>query len=101
MSTEKNKINLSKNLEDLSEIADWFEQQDEIDVEEGLKKVKKAAGLIKESKGRLSEIENEFEEIKKDIEDEIDDEEEIDEEEENNDEEEVPVQNDGIENIPF
>ena len=68
--TEKNKIDLSKNLEKLSAIAGWFENQKEIDVEEGLKKVKDAAVLIKESKGRLKEIENEFEEIKKDIEEE-------------------------------
>ena len=68
--TEKNKIDLSKNLEKLAAIASWFENQKEIDVEEGLKKVKDAAALIKESKGRLKEIENEFQEIKKDIEEE-------------------------------
>ncbi len=65
-------IDLGKNLEALSEIADWFDDQEEVDVEEGLQKVKTAAGLIKESKVRLNEIENEFEEIKKDIEAEID-----------------------------
>ncbi len=68
---EKNKIDLSKNLEKLAAIAGWFEHQKEIDVEEGLKKVKDAAVLIKESRGRLKEIENEFEEIKKDIEEEM------------------------------
>ncbi len=61
------KINLSENLAKLSSIADWFDSQREIDVEEGLTKVKDAAGLIKESRERLKEIENEFEEIKKDI----------------------------------
>ena len=68
--TGKNKIDLSKNLEKLSAIASWFENQKEIDVEEGLKRVKDATGLIKESKSRLKEIENEFEEIKRDIEEE-------------------------------
>lgn len=78
---EKNKdINLSKNLEKLSAIAAWFDNQDEVDVEEGLNKVKEAAQLIKESNSRLAEIENEFEEIKKDIELEV--EEDEDEEEE-------------------
>ncbi len=62
------KIDLNKNLSKLSEIADWFENQKEVDVEEGLKKVKEAAKIVKESKGRLKEIENEFEEIKSDIE---------------------------------
>lgn len=60
--------NLSKNLKKLGEISDWFENREEIDVEEGLKKVKEAVVIIKESKERLKEIENEFEEIKKEVE---------------------------------
>ena len=62
------KTDLNKNLSKLSEIAKWFEDQKDIDVEEGLKKVKEAAGIVKDSKGRLKEIENEFEEIKAEIE---------------------------------
>lgn len=62
MAKEKN---LSDNLKRLSEITDWFENQEEIDVEEGLAKVKEAAALIKASKERLKSVENEFEEIKK------------------------------------
>ena len=64
---------LNKNISKLSEIADWFENQKEIDVEEGLQKVKEAATIVKESKGRLKEIENEFEEIKADIEKSLED----------------------------
>ncbi len=64
-------MNLSKNLEKLAAIATWFEEQDEIDIEEGLTKVKEASGLIKESRSRLQDIENEFQEIKKDIEDDL------------------------------
>lgn len=60
--------NLSANLKKLSEITKWFDSQQEIDVEEGLVKVKEAVRIIKESKERLRQIENEFEEIKKDIE---------------------------------
>jgi exonuclease VII small subunit len=63
---EKN--NLTKNLKQLSEIADWFENREDVDVEEGLKKVKQAAVIIKESKKRLKEIENEFQEVKKELE---------------------------------
>ena len=59
--------NLSDNLKKLSEITKWFEGQEEVDIEEGLKKVKEAVGLIKASKKRLKAIENEFEEIKKGI----------------------------------
>ena len=59
---------LSSNLKRLGEITDWFENQEEIDVEEGLEKVKEAAILIKASKERLKAVENEFEEIAKDSE---------------------------------
>jgi len=62
------KENLTKSLKEIEEIVDWFEDQDEVDVEEGIKKVKVGAGLIKESKKRLKEIENEFEEVKKELE---------------------------------
>jgi exonuclease VII small subunit len=61
--------NLNSNLKRLSEIAEWFDNQKEVDVEEGLNKVKEAVGLIKASKERLKAVENEFEEIKKSIED--------------------------------
>ena len=59
--------NLSNNLKQLADITEWFDKQKEVDVEEGLKKVKEAVALIKSSKERLKEVENEFEEIKKEI----------------------------------
>ena len=59
--------NLNSNLKRLSEITEWFDSREEIDVEEGLKKVKEAVELIKVSKERLRAVENEFEEIKKGI----------------------------------
>lgn len=61
------KINVDEKLKRLTEIAAWFDNQDEVDVEQGLEKVKEASTLIAESKSRLKEIENEFEEIKKEI----------------------------------
>jgi exonuclease VII small subunit len=61
--------NLKNNLKKLEEISDWFNDQEEVDVEEGLNKVKEAVVLIKESKDRLKQIENEFEEIKKEMDD--------------------------------
>lgn len=63
--------NLKENLKKLSAISDWFGKQQEIDVEEGISKVKEAAELIKASKERLKAIENQFEEIKKEISNEI------------------------------
>lgn len=58
---------MSESLKRLEEIAKWFEMQEEIDVEEGLKKVKEGARLIKISKERLKKVENEFEEVKKEL----------------------------------
>jgi len=80
MTKEKPDVkNLSDNLKKLSEITKWFESQEEIDIEKGLKKVKEAVALIKASKERLKAVENEFEEIKKevDIKEDDDDEEDI------------------------
>lgn len=60
--------NLSDNLKKLSEITKWFENQEGINIEEGLKKIKEAVVLIKTSKERLKIVENEFKEIKKELE---------------------------------
>ena len=60
-------VNLTESLNELQTIVDWFDEQQEVDVEEGLNKVREAAGLIKSSKVRLTEIENEFQLIEKDI----------------------------------
>ncbi|MFT5849368.1 MAG: hypothetical protein ACI9H6_000175 [Patiriisocius sp.] len=65
--TTKKTTNLSANLTKLKVITDWFEEQQEIDIEAGLEKVKEAATLIKASKARLTEVENEFHEIKREI----------------------------------
>jgi len=60
-------FNLKEALKKLEEISKWFEAQKEIDIEEGINKVKEAASLIKASKDRLKAVENQFEEIKKEI----------------------------------
>lgn len=80
MSRKTDKKGLNNNLKRLSEIAEWFDAQEEVDVEEGLEKVKEAAKLIKLSRERLKEIENEFEEIKREIDEEIGIEEGVEEE---------------------
>ena len=61
------KEKISDSLKKLDAIARWFDAQKEIDVEEGLKKVKEGAELIKELKGKLKKVENEFKEIKKEL----------------------------------
>lgn len=62
------KNNLTKNLKEIENIVEWFDAQDEVDVEKGIEKVREGAQLIKESKKRLKAIENEFEEVKKELE---------------------------------
>jgi exonuclease VII small subunit len=65
--TEKKDQDLTRNLKRLSEIGEWFEDQKEVDIEEGLKMVKEASLLIKASRERLKAVENEFEEIRKEM----------------------------------
>ena len=62
--------NLKQYIEDIKKISDWFEDQEEIDLEEALVKIREAGDLIKLSKDRLVEVENEFKEIKVRIEEE-------------------------------
>jgi hypothetical protein len=54
-------------LEEVAKILEWFDSQEELDVEQALEKIKEASILIKASKNRLGEIENEFKEIKKEL----------------------------------
>ena len=62
------KQNLKEYLLQIEKITTWFEDRDEIDIEEALEKVKQAAKLIKASKDKLAQVENEFKEIKKKVE---------------------------------
>jgi len=65
---EKETGSFKHHLQEIGEILEWFDAQEELDVEAALEKIKKAAELIKTSKKRLTEIENEFKEIKGEIE---------------------------------
>ena len=60
--------NLSESLKKLEEITQWFNSQEEVDVEKGLEKVKEGAKLIKASRERLKEVENQFEDVKRELE---------------------------------
>lgn len=67
MTTKKTEVNLTDSLVELQKIVTWFDEQANVDVEQGLEKVRAAALLIKNSKTRLAQIENEFKEIEKDM----------------------------------
>ena len=69
------KENLNESLKRLEAIAEWFDEQAEIDVEEGIKKVREAAEIIKTSRKRIADIENEFEELKEEIKEDMSEEE--------------------------
>ncbi len=66
--TQEKKQSLGESLKKLEEIVTWFENQEEVDVEEGLAKVKEGAVLVKESRAKLKEVENEFEIVKRELE---------------------------------
>lgn len=66
---DKNK--LKNSLKKLEEIVEWFDKQEEVDVEAGLEQVKEGVALIKASRERLKKLENEFEEVKKGLEEEM------------------------------
>lgn len=62
------KNTLKDSLKKLKDIVDWFDKQEEVDVEAGLEKVKEGASLIRESKKQLKDLENEFEKVKEGLE---------------------------------
>lgn len=66
---KKEKNSISESIKKLEKISDWFDGQETVDLEEGLKKVKEGAMLIKETKEKLRNIKNEFEEIQRGVED--------------------------------
>ena len=62
------KQTLKEYLKEIQKITDWFDSQEDLDVEIALQKVKEVTLLIKAAKGKFAEIENEFKEVKKKIE---------------------------------
>ena len=68
MTTKKSeKESISQSLAKLEKIVQWLDEQDQVDVQEGLVKVREGAALVKELKARLKEAENEFAEVKKEL----------------------------------
>ncbi len=65
---KESKESIAASLSKLESIVAWLDGQDQVDVEEGLKKVREGAVLVGELKARLKEVANEFEEVKKELE---------------------------------
>jgi len=72
MTKEDKKV--KESLSKLESIVEWFEKQEDIDLEEGLEKVKQGAEIVKDLKSKLKGIENKFKEIKGDLDEEENDE---------------------------
>lgn len=62
MTREGKKV--KESLDKLESIVEWFDKQEDIDLEEGLEKVKAGAEIVKDLKSKLKGIENKFKEIK-------------------------------------
>ena len=59
----KSPNSFAKAMKELEELNNWFQSQD-IDLDEGLKKLRRGGELIKQCQTQLKDIENEFIEIK-------------------------------------
>lgn len=56
-------FDFKKSITELEEINRWFQEED-VDLDEGLKRLKKGKDLIKQCRKRLKSVENEFIKIK-------------------------------------
>jgi exodeoxyribonuclease VII small subunit len=61
-------FDFAASIKELEEINKWFQSED-IDLDEGLQKLKRGKELIQLLKGRLKNVENEFTKIKSDFND--------------------------------
>jgi exodeoxyribonuclease VII small subunit len=66
MAGDTKKLNFADSINKLEEINSWFQTED-IDLDEGLKKLKEGKDLIKKCRERLAEVENEFVKIKEEF----------------------------------
>ncbi len=66
--TKEKEMSLGESLKQLEVITEWFDQQEAIDVERALEKVKEGARLLRLSREKLKQVENEFHVIRKELE---------------------------------
>ena len=66
MADDPKKFDFTESVNKLEEINTWFQNED-IDLDEGLYKLKAGKELIKKCRTRLKEVENEFIKIKKEF----------------------------------
>lgn len=64
MSLKKKATNFADGFQELEEITRWFDSQETLDLDAGLKKFERGLELATELKKKLAEVENKVEEIK-------------------------------------
>lgn len=64
MGAKKTDIDFSKGFEELENITRWFDSQETLDLDAGLKKFERGLELSAELKKKLTQVENKVEEIK-------------------------------------
>jgi exodeoxyribonuclease VII small subunit len=66
MAADPKQFDFAASIAKLEEINAWFQNED-LDLDEGLEKLKTGKDLIKKCRARLREVENEFIDIKKEF----------------------------------
>lgn len=64
MTAKKNTVNFAEGFEELEDITQWFDSQEQLDLDAGLKKFERGLELASVLKKKLAEVENKVEEIK-------------------------------------
>ncbi len=65
MTSKKRPTTFTQAFQELEEITSWFDSQESVDLDQGLKKFERGLELASELKKKLSEVENKVEEIKR------------------------------------
>ena len=66
MADDQKNFDFTASIKELEEINSWFQNED-FNLDEGLRKLKLGKDLIKKCRGRLQQVENEFVKIKQDF----------------------------------
>lgn len=63
--TKKKETNFAEAFSELEKITQWFDAQEHVDLDEGIKKFERGLELADGLKKKLGEVENKVEEIKR------------------------------------
>lgn len=69
MTKKQTAVDFAKSFEELEKITQWFDSEEHLDLDKGLKQFERGLELASLLKEKLSEVENKVTEIKKKFED--------------------------------